>query len=136
MDTISPQRRSEIMSRVRSKNSGPELIVRRLAFRLGFRYRLHAKDLPGCPDMVFRSRRKVIFIHGCFCHRHENCALARLPKSRLDFWGPKLEANRKRDDRNKRALVKSGWKVLTIWECKVRDLERLSTRLRRFLENA
>ena len=126
MDTISPQRRSEIMSRVRSKNSGPELIVRRLAFRLGFRYRLHAKDLPGCPDMVFRSRRKVIFIHGCFWHRHEDCALARLPKSRIEFWGPKLEANRKRDGRTRRALAHTGWKILTVWECQLGDLARLS----------
>lgn len=134
MDSLSKQERSEIMSRVRSKNSRPEIAVRKLVFGLGYRYRLHAKDLPGCPDLVFRSRRKVIFVHGCFWHRHANCALARLPKSRLEFWGPKLEGNRKRDDRNKRALAREGWGVLTIWECQLANTERLKKFVRRFLD--
>lgn len=99
MDSLSPAERSEIMARVRSKNSRPELFVRKVVFALGYRYRLHAKDLPGHPDMAFRRLRKVIFVHGCFWHRHAACALARLPKSRLDFWLPKLDGNRKRDDK-------------------------------------
>jgi len=122
------------MSRVRSKNSRPELAVRKLVFALGYRYRLHAKELPGTPDLVFRPRRKVIFVHGCFWHRHANCALARMPKSRLEFWGPKLEGNRQRDDKNKRALQKKGWKVLTIWECQLAKRERLEKMIRGFLD--
>ncbi|MGA3372841.1 MAG: very short patch repair endonuclease [Terracidiphilus sp.] len=100
MDTIPPSKRSEVMARVRSKDSRPELLIRRLVFAMGYRYRLHARDLPGCPDLVFRSRQKVIFVHGCFWHPHENCALARMPKSRPEFWGPKLEGNRQRDAKN------------------------------------
>ena len=134
MDTLSPAERSKIMARVRSKHSRPELVVRKIVFALGYRYRLHAGDLPGRPDLVFRKRRKVIFVHGCFWHRHGSCALARLPKSRLDFWIPKLEGNRLRDQRNKRALAKQGWKVLTIWECQLKNGGRLETRIRRFFD--
>jgi len=124
------------MARVLSKNMRPELIVRKLVFALGYRYRLHARELPGCPDLVFRPRRKVIFVHGCFWHRHPNptCVLARLPKSRLDFWLPKLEGNRERDEKNNKALRREGWKVLTIWECELRNTRRLETRIRRFLD--
>ena len=134
MDNLSLPERSEIMARVRSKNSRPELVVRKLVFSLGYRYRLHAKDLPGHPDLVFRKRRKVIFVHGCFWHRHAACALARLPKSRLDFWEPKLEGNKQRDQRNRRALNSEGWKVLTIWECQLKKTERLESTVRRFLD--
>ena len=91
MDSLSPAERSEIMARVRAKNSRPELLVRKLVYEQGYRYRLHARELPGRPDLVFRKYRKVIFVHGCFWHRHAKCALARMPKSRLDFWQPKLE---------------------------------------------
>jgi DNA mismatch endonuclease (patch repair protein) len=122
------------MARVRSKNSRPEMLVRKLVFALGYRYRLHAKDLPGHPDLVFRTRRKVIFVHGCFWHRHGNCALARMPKSRRDFWQPKLEGNKQRDKRTRKALNKDGWKVLTIWECQIKKIERLESTLRRFLD--
>lgn len=134
MDSLSPAERSEIMARVRSTNSRPELFVRGLVFALGYRYRLHANDLPGRPDIAFRKLRKVIFVHGCFWHRHTACALARLPKSRLDFWVPKLEGNRKRDEKNKRALRRQGWKVLTIWECQLKNSERVGARIRRFLD--
>jgi len=134
VDSLSPAERSEIMARVRSKNSRPELFVRRLIFGLGYHYRLHAKDLPGHPDMVFRRPRKVIFINGCFWHRHAACAMARLPKSRLDFWLPKLEGNKKRDEKNKRMLQRDGWKVLTIWECQLKSAEKLGSRIRRFLD--
>ena len=134
VDSLSPEERSEIMARVRSKNSRPEMAIRRLVFALGYRYRLHARTLPGCPDLVFRSKRKVIFVHGCFWHRHASCALARMPKSRLDFWIAKLEGNRQRDQKNKRALSREGWKVLTIWECQLNDAVRLEARIRRFLD--
>jgi DNA mismatch endonuclease, patch repair protein len=110
------------------------MVVRRLIFGMGYRYRLHATDLPGRPDIVFRGRGKVIFVHGCFWHRHEGCALARMPKSRLDFWLPKLEANKQRDKRNKRRLALGGWKVLTIWECQLKNASRLQQILGRFLD--
>lgn len=122
------------MSRVHSKSSRPEMLVRRLVFSEGYRYRLHDRKLPGCPDLVFRGRGKVILVHGCFWHRHANCALARMPKSRLDFWEPKLTANAERDARNKKLLAREGWKVLTIWECQLKDTERLKRTIRRFLD--
>src|ERR1700687_3607298 len=109
------------MARVRSKNSRPELLVRKFVFSLGHRYRLHARGLPGHPDLVFRKARKTIFVHACFWHRHAGCALARLPKSRVDFWIPKLEGNKRRDQRTKRALAKQGWKVMTICECQLAE---------------
>jgi DNA mismatch endonuclease (patch repair protein) len=134
VDSLTPKERSEVMARVRSKDSRPELAVRKIVFALGYRYRLHARALPGCPDLVFRPIRKVIFVHGCFWHRHSNCALARMPKSRIDFWTTKLEGNRNRDNRNKRSLAREGWKVLTIWECQLRDASRVAKRIRRFLD--
>lgn len=125
--------RSEQMARVRATNTRPERLVRKIAHRLGYRYRLHKKELPGKPDLVFPSREAIIFVHGCFWHRHQGCALARLPKSRLDFWVPKLSANRSRDRRNERALRKLGWRVMVIWECQLRDEDRLVSRIVRFL---
>lgn len=121
------------MARVRSTNTRPELIVRKLVFALGYRYRLHVREFAGRPDLVFRKLRKVIFVHGCFWHRHAACTLARLPKSRLGFWVPKLEGNKQRDQRNQRALAEDGWKVLTIWECQLKDVGRLQTTIRKFL---
>lgn len=134
LDTLSTKERSERMALVRSKNTGPELLVRSIVFALGYRYRLHARDLPGCPDLVFRKLHKVIFVHGCFWHRHATCGLARLPKSRLSFWKPKLEANKERDKRIKRDLTKDGWNVLTIWECQLKNGTRVRTAIRRFLD--
>lgn len=122
------------MARVHSRNTEPEMMVRRLVHSMGYRYRLHAKDLPGKPDLVFRSREKVVFIHGCFWHRHSECALARLPKSRQDFWLPKLDANRQRDARNECALRNAGWGVLTIWECELGDMTKIKTIIRGFLD--
>ncbi len=132
MDSLSPEERSERMSRVRSKNTKVELRVRRLVHSMGFRYRLHSKTLPGHPDMVFAGRRKVIFVHGCFWHRHENCG--RLPKSRLDFWLPKLEANKERDAAAQRLLSDMGWKFLVVWECQTKDIDELRKNLKTFLE--
>jgi len=134
MDTLSPAERSERMARIRSKDTRPELWVRRLVHRMGYRYRLHVESLPGRPDLVFRKRRKAIFVHGCFWHRHGGCKLARLPKSKLDFWRPKLEANRERDLKNQAALKQMGWDVLVIWECELGDLQRLAKRVEEFLE--
>jgi DNA mismatch endonuclease, patch repair protein len=135
-DTLSPTQRSERMSRIRGKGTAPEMIVRRMVHRMGFRYRLHQKDLPGRPDLVFAGRRKVIFVHGCFWHRHDDpkCRLSRLPKSRLGFWLPKLDANHLRDDRNQAALHAAGWSTLVVWECELRDKEQLENKLREYLE--
>lgn len=135
MDSLTPAERSERMSRIKDRNTKPELIVRSLIHRMGYRYRLHGKELPGRPDLVFTKKRKVIFVHGCFWHRHEGCRLARLPKSRLDFWRPKLEANAERDKEVERRLTELGWKVLTIWECEVRDEVVLTLRVRAFLDD-
>lgn len=111
------------------------MLVRRLVHSMGYRYRLHAKDLPGKPDLVFRSRRKVIFVHGCFWHRHADpaCKLARLPKSRLDFWKPKLDRNRERDERTLDALEHQGWESLVVWECESRHIEQLENKINAFL---
>jgi len=122
------------MALVRSKNSRAEMVVRKLVFALGYRYRLHVRDLPGKPDLAFRKLRKVIFVHGCFWHRHGSCSLARLPKSRPEFWIPKLEGNKQRDQRNKEALEKEGWRVLTIWECEIKDRDQLQATIGRFLD--
>lgn len=134
MDTLTPAERSARMALVRAKDTKPELLVRRLVHGMGYRYRLHRRDLPGTPDLVFPGRSKVIFIHGCFWHRHARCALARLPKSRGDFWLPKLTANAERDARNVRTLRQLGWSVLTIWECQLGDTANLANRIRRFLD--
>ena len=134
VDTISLAYRSEIMSRVRAKDTKPEMVVRRMLHAAGYRYRLHAHDLPGKPDLVFPARRKVVFINGCFWHRHRGCALARLPKSRIEFWTEKLERNRERDERNVAALRELGWEVLTVWECEVRNPATLMPRVVAFLE--
>lgn len=135
-DTLTPSARSERMGRVRGRDTKPELVVRRMLHAMGYRYRLQARDLPGRPDIVFRPRRKAIFVHGCFWHRHDDpdCKLARMPKSRLEFWLPKLEGNKARDTANLDQLLGMGWEVLLVWECELRDRERLGNTLRRFIE--
>jgi len=134
MDTLTLQERSRIMALVKCKDTVPELIVRRLVHRLGYRYRLHVRELPGCPDLVFPVRRKSIFVSGCFWHRHACPNGRRMPKSRVHFWRKKLEGNQIRDRRNLRALRRQGWKVLVVWECQIRNVNKLTIRLRRFLE--
>ena len=134
MDTVTPERRSEIMSRVRSAGMRPEMAVRRLVHGLGYRYRLHSSQLPGRPDLVFAARRKVIFVHGCFWHRHPGCHLARTPKSRVDFWHAKLDGNRNRDLLTQRKLCQLGWRWLVIWECELKELDSVAKRLTWFLE--
>ncbi|HVX87086.1 MAG TPA: very short patch repair endonuclease [Phycisphaerae bacterium] len=133
MDPLTPSERSRIMSLVKSKNTRPELLVRKIIHRMGYRYRLHKSDLAGSPDIVFTSRRKVIFIHGCFWHRH-NCANGRrLPRSRVEFWENKLKGNRKRDLRNIRSLKRDGWKILVVWECQIAT-PAFETKLHQFLK--
>jgi len=137
MDTLDSAARSERMRRVRGKDSNAERRARSVAHRMGYRFRLHRSALPGKPDLVFPARRKVIFVHGCFWHRHAdpNCALARLPKSRQDFWLPKLEGNRRRDLRIEDELRGRGWRSLVIWECQIRDTSFLENEIRTFLDS-
>ena len=124
--------RSENMRRIQSKGMLPELAVRSIVHRMGYRFRLHRKDLPGKPDLVFVSRRKVIFVHGCFWHAH-GCEIAHTPKSNAAYWGPKLERNQARDARNIEALTAAGWKSLIIWECETREVKSVARRMRVFL---
>lgn len=134
-DTLTPQERSERMSRIRGKNTRPEMIVRSIVHGLGYRYRLHRRDVPGTPDLALITARKAIFVHGCFWHRHPDpvCKLARLPKSRPDFWIPKLERNRQRDAQKQEALIAAGWRYLVIWECQLKDRASLTEILKAFL---
>ena len=125
--------RSENMRRIRSKDTVPELTVRRLAYGLGYRYRLHRKDIPGNPDLVFPSRRKVVFIHGCFWHQHPACREGRPPKSNSAYWIPKLNRNLERDKKVRTELLAAGWDVLVIWECETGDHEALRQVLLAFL---
>jgi DNA mismatch endonuclease (patch repair protein) len=127
--------RSANMRAIRSKDMQPELQVRSLVHKLGYRFRLHRKDLPGKPDLVFGPRRKVIFVHGCFWHSHD-CKAAHVPKSNQDYWGPKLERNRIRDRRTIEALEATGWQALVIWECEARDDRGLNKRVKAFLGRA
>jgi len=122
------------MARIRHKDTKPEMKVRRLAHRLGFRFRLHRPDLPGKPDLVFPSRRAAILVHGCFWHQHEGCRKATIPRTRQDFWEAKLGRNVERDRATEAALRKLGWRVLVVWECETSDEEALSKRLTGFLE--
>ncbi len=136
MDTLDPKQRSERMARVRAKDTGPEMTVRRLVRALGHRYRLHRRDLPGSPDLALITRRKAIFVHGCFWHRHPDpcCKLARLPKSRPEFWIPKLERNRQRDIEKQKALTAIGWDFLVVWECELKDKDSIAEAIKAFLK--
>lgn len=135
LDTLSPEERSKRMSLVRNKDTKPEWVVRRIVYKLSYRYRLHAKELAGHPDLVFRSSRKVIFVHGCFWHRHpeSGCWRVRVPKSRQDFWLRKFEGNVSRDQANIAELQREGWQVLVVWECQTKKPEQLREQLRQFL---
>src|SRR5580692_4112302 len=134
MDIFTPAQRSAVMSRVRSKDTQPELAVRSMVHRLGFRYALHRRDLPGNPDLVFPSRGRIIFVHGCFWHGHSCRAGRNRPASRQDYWSAKRERNMKRDRRNSARLRREGWSVLSVWECQTREAVRLAERLKSFLE--
>lgn len=133
VDTLSITERSECMRRIRGKNTKPEMIVRRLVFGMGYRYRLHRRDLPGCPDLVFPRFRKVLFVHGCFWHSHPGCRRATVPKSNKEYWCLKLENNRIRDEANQIALRSWGWEVMVIWECEIKNSD-LAEKIRQFLQ--
>lgn len=131
-DHLGPVARSRLMARVRPKDTKPEMLVRRLVHGMGIGYRLHRRDLPGTPDLVFAGRRKVVFVHGCFWHQHD-CSRGSRPGSNREFWNRKLDKNIARDRANLSALKASGWSVLVVWECETRDPDVLQRRLRRFL---
>ncbi|MBI2687759.1 MAG: DNA mismatch endonuclease Vsr [Acidobacteria bacterium] len=133
MDTLTPERRSANMSRIRSRDTSPEMIVRRLVHAMGYRYRLHVGKLPGSPDMVFPRLKRIIEVRGCFWHQHPGCIDSHIPKSRLDYWWPKLEGNQRRDKDNGRKLRKLGWRVCVVWECETRTAGKLGKRLGKFL---
>lgn len=135
MDIFSSEVRSRIMSCVKAKDTTPERIVRKTAHRIGFRFRLYRKDLPGKPDLVFPSKRKVIFVHGCFWHQHLGCPRSRRPSSNQVYWEKKLERNKVRDSSVIECLKGIGWEALVIWECQTLDQSWLENELRRFLES-
>jgi len=122
------------MSRIRSRDTKPEIIVRKILHRMGYRFRLHRKDLPGCPDIVLPKYRTVVFVHGCFWHRHEGCRYAYNPKSRVDFWQKKFKQNVERDKKVRHELTDMGWRVLVVWECDTKDIDVLADKLNCMIE--
>ncbi|RAZ78251.1 very short patch repair endonuclease [Mesorhizobium atlanticum] len=132
-DRLKPEQRSALMAKVKGKDTGVELRVRRLLHGAGYRFIVHSKRFPGTPDIVFTRRRKVIFVHGCFWHGHEGCKRSTAPSSRIEFWSEKLRRNRERDKATLATLTSSGWDVLTIWECEIADGAALEARLIEFL---
>lgn len=133
MDILTPEERSRVMSHITGKDTRPEMIVRSLLHRLGFRFRLHHRDLPGKPDIVLPRRKAVIFVHGCFWHRHQGCKDATIPKTNTGFWLNKLNRNVERDLKAASALKAAGWRVLYVWECETNNLDMLADRLTREL---
>jgi DNA mismatch endonuclease, patch repair protein len=133
MDRLTPERRSALMAKVRGKDTAPELIVRRLLHSMGLRYRLHRKSLPGAPDIVFPSRKKVIWVHGCYWHHHSGCRLATVPKTNRKFWVTKFKTNVTRDKSNAKLIAALGWKSLTVWQCELKQQKTLIGRLKRFV---
>ncbi len=121
------------MQAVKSKNTAPEMLLRKLLHAQGYRYRLHRRDLPGCPDLVFPGRKKVIFVHGCFWHGHDCPRGSRAPKTNREYWGPKIARNRTRDGADQATLAGAGWDILTVWECELREHESIRQRIRIFL---
>lgn len=134
MDKISAERRSANMAKIRSADTKPEMMVRRLVHALGYRFRLHRNELPGKPDLVFPSRKKIVFVHGCYWHGHGCKVGGTGAKSNQAYWGPKIARNKERDAAAITALTQDGWKVLVVWECETRDGSKLEARLRRFLK--
>ena len=135
MDIFSREKRSQIMSRVSGKNTKPEIAVRSLLHKLGYRFRLHRKDLPGKPDITLPKYKKVIFVHGCFWHGHLDCPRSKRPATNQKFWSEKLDKNIERDKVNVNALSQLGWEVLTVWSCEVKDTDTLKIKLISFLES-
>jgi len=133
-DTVSKKVRSKIMASVRQKGTGPELIVRSLLHRMGFRFRLHRKDLPGTPDIVLPKYRAALFVHGCFWHQHPGCPKSRRPASNTEYWNRKLDENIERDRLKSDELKRSGWRVLVVWQCETKNLKALAAKLNLFLK--
>ncbi|MER8485910.1 DNA mismatch endonuclease Vsr [Mesorhizobium sp. M1322] len=134
MDIVSPAARSRMMGRIRGKDTGPEMLVRKVAHQMGYRFRLHRHDLPGTPDIVFPARKTAMFIHGCFWHRHEGCKYCYNPKSNIDFWQRKFDNNVQRDQRVRKDLERLGWNITVIWACETADQPSLRSKLRAYLE--
>ena len=134
MDIVSPALRSQMMRRIRGKGTKPEIVVRRAAHELGYRFRLHRRDLPGSPDLIFPSRKFALFVHGCFWHRHAGCKYCYEPKSNVDFWDKKFRNNVARDERVEGELEQLGWQVAVIWECETADPVGLRERLKAYLQ--
>lgn len=132
-DVLTPAQRRRCMAAIRGEDTKPELIVRSLVHRMGYRFRLHRRDLPGKPDLVFPGRRKIVFVHGCFWHQHPRCRYATRPATRRQFWAAKLDGNRRRDRKVRSQLRKLGWEVQVVWECQTKNLEQLERRLHEFL---
>lgn len=135
MDKISKEDRSIVMARVKSRDTVPEIIIRKLVFSLGYRFRLHRKDLPGNPDLVFPGKKKIVFVHGCFWHRHQGCKRATTPASNQNYWLPKFSRTVKRDEENLKLLASMGWEALIVWECELHDMLALEDKLSKFLSN-
>ena len=135
MDVFSKEKRSKIMSRVSGKNTKPEIVVRSLLHNMGYRFRLHKKDLPGKPDIALPKYKKIIFVHGCFWHGHEGCSRSKRPTTNQEFWREKLDKNIERDKVVVNALNQLGWEVLTVWSCEVKDANKLKSKLLSFLES-
>lgn len=133
MDTLSPEQRSRLMSRVRGRDTGPELLIRSMLHKLGYRFRVHRRDLPGTPDLVFPARRSVLFVHGCFWHGH-SCRCGRRPSSNVAFWDEKIRRNKERDARVRKQLRRAGWRVSAVWQCETKDRSTLEKKLTGFLE--
>ena len=136
MDTFSKNKRSDIMRKVRCRDTQPELAVRSLLHRMGYRFRLYRRDMPGNPDIVLPKYRTVVFVHGCFWHRHKGCRQASIPATRREYWLPKFRRTEKRDKNNQNTLHQLGWKVIVVWECELRDPRKLAYRLRRKIDGS
>lgn len=132
-DRLTPEQRSALMSKVRGRDTAPEMAVRKVAHAMGYRYRLYSKGLPGKPDLVFPRLRKAILVHGCFWHAHEGCKLFRIPSTRPEYWKQKFAVNRSRDKRVIGELEGQGWQVLVVWQCETKNLEALRAKIRSFL---
>lgn len=135
VDLLTREHRSWNMSQIRGRNTSPELTVRRVLHSMGYRFRLHYKRLPGCPDIVMPKFKVAIFVHGCFWHRHKNCSNCTTPTANREFWMEKFRGNVDRDKKNQRTLKKAGWRVLVVWECQATDIEKVKHRLARFIDS-
>lgn len=135
MDVFPKEKRSQIMASIKGKNTRPEKVVRSLLHQMGYRFRLHRRDLPGCPDIVLPKYKKVIFVHGCFWHGHKNCRRSKRPTSNKIFWDEKLSKNIERDKTNQTNIRNVGWKFLVIWQCEIKDKDILIDKLKSFLNN-